>query len=131
MLSTSVANSVRVASSRVTSSRLLVRLGLQLGRRRFGGGNGSPGRLLSLSNDRGGLRLALPLRLVDELLRQEKCPLQRLVGQGVGLATPLPLPPRRQLLSSLSAAAGAARLSRSSWAMRSLAWRRRSLSWRT
>ncbi len=86
MLSTSVASSVRVASSRVTSSRKpLVRLGLQLRSRRLGGRDRGPSRLLGLGDDRGGFRLALPLRLVDELLRQEKGALQRLVGQGRGV----------------------------------------------
>ena len=86
MLSTSVASSVRVASSRVDLlAELLVRLGLELCRSRLGCGDGGPRRLLGLGDHRGRLRLAFPLRLVDELLCQEEGALQRLVGEGIGL----------------------------------------------
>ena len=122
MLSTSVANSVRVASSRVDLlAELLVRLGLQLRRRRLGGGDGRARRLLGLGDHRRGLRLALPLGLVDELLRQQERALQRLVGERAASAS------RRGGGRTLGRP-GAARFSRSSCAIRSLAWRNRSLS---
>ena len=87
MLSTSVASSVRVDSSRATSSRSFwLRLGLQLRGRRLGRRDGRPGRLLGLGDDGGRLGLALPLGLVDELLGQQQGALQGLVAQRVSFA---------------------------------------------
>ncbi len=105
-------------------AQLLVRLGLQLRGRRLRGRNGGARRLLGLRDDRGRLGLALPLGLVDELLGQQQRALQRLVGERRRRSEDAPA-------WSLSAATGAARFSRSSWAMRSLAWRSRSFSCRT
>ena len=80
--STSVANSVRVVSSRETSSRSFwCALRLQPRGRRLRRCDGGTSGLFGMRYDRGRLRLALPLRLVDELLCQQKRSLQRLVGE--------------------------------------------------
>ena len=101
-------------------AQFLVRLGLQLGRRRLGRRDRGLRGLFGLGNDGRGLGLALPLGLVDELLSQQERSLQRLVAQRALVACGGSLFALRRL--------GRGALSRSSWAIRSLAWRSRSFS---
>ena len=125
MLSTSVASSVRVASSRVTSSRSFWCVSA-CSCAAVASAAAMAARAVSSACATTTAASASLSRFVWSTNFCARMRVRCSVSSESAVSDPPPA-----TASSGSAATGAARLSRSSWAIRSLAWRNRSFNWRT